>query len=149
MEPDYRTYGGFLRSAAERARRGAGGAFEIPSLALFCFAMRREVHRRVGDLDESFGIGTLEDDDYGRRLAAAGYTLLCAKDVLVHRFGRASFGELVPGGERSAAGSGSERSTEPAEREWSADPAGRERSTDPAGRELFTASTRATEETDA
>lgn len=98
VEAPYRTYGGFLEFAAARARRRAGEAFDIPALTMFCFAMRRDVYARIGALDEGFGIGTLEDDDYSLRLTEAGYALVCADDVFVHHFGQASFGDLVAEG---------------------------------------------------
>lgn len=98
IDTAYRTYGEFLSVAARRAARRAGEAFEVRRLAMFCFALRRDVWRRVGPLDESFGLGTFEDDDYSLRLREAGWQLACAEDVLIHHFGMASFGDLVPGG---------------------------------------------------
>ena len=71
-------------------------------LAMFCFALRRDVFERVGKLDESFGLGLLEDDDYSERIRQAGYRLAYADDVLVHHFGEASFGTLFATGERDA-----------------------------------------------
>ena len=67
-------------------------------LAFFCLALRRSTWDEVGDLDESFGRGLFEDDDYSMRLVRAGCRLWCAEDVFVHHFGEASFGDLVPDG---------------------------------------------------
>jgi GT2 family glycosyltransferase len=99
IDADYHTWGEFVRFAAERAQAYSGQAFEIPTLTMFCVAMRRTLHQRVGPLDERFEIGMLEDDDYSRRVREAGYQLLCADDAFVHHFGETSFGKLVPTGE--------------------------------------------------
>jgi GT2 family glycosyltransferase len=101
VEVSYRTYGQFLRAAHERAASRSGQSFEIPMPAMFCLAFRREVHERLGPLDQRYGIGTLEDDDYAEAARRAGYRLLCAEDVLVHHFGEGSFGDLFPSGEHS------------------------------------------------
>jgi GT2 family glycosyltransferase len=95
----YDTYGGFLREAGDRAVSKRGQAFEIQTLTMFCLAMRRDAWESIGPLDESFGVGTLEDDDYSLRARRAGLRLLCAEDVLVHHFGEGSFGKLFGDGE--------------------------------------------------
>jgi GT2 family glycosyltransferase len=97
----YETYGDFLREAAARAQRRRSEAIEIPTLTMFCLAMRRRAWEAVGALDESFGVGTLEDDDYSQRARRAGLRLLCAEDVLVHHFGEGSFGKLFGDGSYS------------------------------------------------
>lgn len=97
----YETYGDFLREAADRAAKRSGEAIEIPTLTMFCLAMRRAAWEAVGALDESFGVGTLEDDDYSQRARRAGLRLLCAEDVLVHHFGEGSFGKLFGDGSYS------------------------------------------------
>jgi len=94
----YETYGSFLAEAARRARERDGERFELPMPAMFCLALRRDVHDRLGPLDEEYGLGLLEDDDYAERARRAGYRLVCAEDVLVHHFGEGSFGELYADG---------------------------------------------------
>ncbi len=77
--------------AAKWAAEHEGDVLELPMLALFCAAMRREVWEQVGDLDERFEVGMFEDDDYCRRIRQAGYKLFCLRDAFVHHWQRATF----------------------------------------------------------
>ena len=99
IEASYRTYGELLAFADERARLNAEVVRDLGTATMFCLAMRREVWERLGPLDEEFGLGTLEDDDYSARARAAGLRIVCAEDAFVHHFGEASFGKLVSTGE--------------------------------------------------
>jgi len=71
-----------------------GQSFEIKMLAMFCVAMRRKLIEEVGLLDERFGIGMFEDDDYAYRVKLLGYKLLCVEDVFVHHFGMSTMKKL-------------------------------------------------------
>jgi GT2 family glycosyltransferase len=98
IETSYRTYAEFERFARDYTCGRAGGCFEISMLAMFCFAVRRETHERVGKLDEQYQIAMFEDDDYAVRLRSEGYRLICAEDVFVHHFGGVSLGSLPASG---------------------------------------------------
>ncbi|MGI8559866.1 MAG: glycosyltransferase family 2 protein [Luteimonas sp.] len=45
-------------------------------------------------MDEAFGIGFFQDDDYCRRVEQAGFTIACAEDVFIHQHLSASFEKL-------------------------------------------------------
>jgi len=62
----------------------------------FCVMTPRVVWEEVGELDEIFGIGLFEDDDYTYRVRELGYDVACAEDVFIHHHHSASFGELSP-----------------------------------------------------
>ncbi|WP_298868601.1 glycosyltransferase [uncultured Gimesia sp.] len=57
----------------------------------FCMLIKREIVNQIGDMDEQFGIGCFEDDDFCRRANAAGYRTVIAVDSFVHHFGSRSF----------------------------------------------------------
>jgi O-antigen biosynthesis protein len=57
----------------------------------FCLLIRRTVVERIGMLDEQFGLGTFEDDDYCRRALEAGFRAVIACDAFVHHFGGQTF----------------------------------------------------------
>ncbi|MGH9365372.1 MAG: glycosyltransferase family 2 protein, partial [Thermoanaerobaculia bacterium] len=80
--------------AAGYLREHDGELFEIRMLGMFCVAMRRTTFERVGPLDERFGIGMFEDDDYAHRLRNAGYRIVCTRDSFVHHWMRASFRKM-------------------------------------------------------
>ena len=77
--------------ARQYVREHDNEVFEIPMLAMYCLAMRREVFEKIGLLDEQFGMGMFEDDDYTRRARELDYKVMCANDVFIHHVGRASF----------------------------------------------------------
>ncbi len=99
VETGYETLGEFLDEALARASERERQTFDIPTLTMFCLAMRRDAFERIGPLDARFQVGMLEDDDYSLRAHEAGYRVVCTEDLLVHHFGESSFGKLVASGE--------------------------------------------------
>ncbi|MEZ6143320.1 MAG: glycosyltransferase [Zavarzinella sp.] len=75
-------------------------ALSVERLKGFCLAVRRDVVQQIGPLDEQFGTGFFEDDDWSVRALQAGFQLLVAKDVYIHHFGNRTFqgvGRLADG----------------------------------------------------
>jgi GT2 family glycosyltransferase len=71
-----------------------GQTADTKMLAFFCIAFSRRLWDEIGTLDERFGKGMFEDDDYCRRVLAAGHSLKIAFDSYVHHWQRASFIKL-------------------------------------------------------
>jgi len=57
----------------------------------FCMLFRRSLVDKIGLLDDSFGTGNFEDDDFCLRSALAGYENYIAGDVFIHHYGSRSF----------------------------------------------------------
>jgi len=66
----------------------------VEMLAMYCTAGRKEVFDQVGPLDEQFGLGMFEDNDYALRVRKAGYRVGVAEDVFIFHFGQAGFNQL-------------------------------------------------------
>lgn len=63
-------------------------------LSFFCVAMRKATIEKVGLLDEVFGYGLGDDDEYCFRLRAYGYTLLVSLGTFVYHWHRTTFKSL-------------------------------------------------------
>lgn len=76
--------------------RGAANYLLAPGrmLAFFCVMIRRDVIARVGLLDESYGVGFGDDDEYCRRAEKAGYRLALVQDLVIPHHHRSTFRAL-------------------------------------------------------
>ena len=81
--------------AGAYVERQKGVWFTTEKLGFFCVAMRRTLPEKIGCLDEKFGIGMFEDDDYCIRAKKAGFTLAVAEDCFVYHKGSVSFSKLA------------------------------------------------------
>lgn len=68
-----------------------GQTIEFTRVVGFCLLVKRDVIDRIGGLDEQFGSGNFEDDDFCLRAAAAGYKARIAQDVFIHHTGSQTF----------------------------------------------------------
>ncbi len=94
VETSYKAMDEMHAQAFVMTRSGAGGTRPLAAAAFFCVLARAAVWREVGVIDESYERGYFEDDDYCRRVLAAGYRIVCAEDVFIHHHLAASFGSL-------------------------------------------------------
>jgi len=90
----YADMGEMLVKSAAFTRRHIGQTYPLRTAAFFCVMMPRTTYERVGTLDEAFGRGFFEDDDYCRRVEQQGMRIVCAEDVFIHHHLSASFNKL-------------------------------------------------------
>ena len=67
---------------------------DVRVLALFCTMIKRSVIDQCGVLDEQYGIGMFEDDDYAEAVKKAGFRLTVVEDAFIHHFESVSFKKL-------------------------------------------------------
>ncbi len=95
IETDYEDIVDMDKFAIEYITKNHNKIYEdINVLAMFCVAFSREVFDKVGLLDENYGVGMFEDDDYSAAVKNAGYKIACVEDVFIHHFGSVSFKKL-------------------------------------------------------
>lgn len=83
-----------LPEVSEITLKNTGRLRLMKTVAFFCVMIPRKVFEEIGLLDERFGLGFFEDDDYCRRVQQAGYEIYCAEDVFVHHHLSASFDQM-------------------------------------------------------
>jgi GT2 family glycosyltransferase/ubiquinone/menaquinone biosynthesis C-methylase UbiE/Tfp pilus assembly protein PilF len=69
----------------------AGRSRPVTRLVGFCLLFRREVLQQIGGLDERFGSGNFEDDDFCLRARLAGFQVRLAEGSFVHHLGGQTF----------------------------------------------------------
>ena len=82
------------KAASAYTCKRAGELLDVAAVAFFCVALPRAVYQAVGGLDERFGLGFFEDDDYCNRVREAGFRTAVAEDVFVHHHLSASFEQM-------------------------------------------------------
>jgi len=87
----YSSIEGLDRYACTFREKNRHRRLEARRVVGFCMLFRRSLVDQIGLLDESFGTGNFEDDDFCARAALAGYQNRIAGDVFIHHFGSRSF----------------------------------------------------------
>jgi GT2 family glycosyltransferase len=77
--------------AAARRETWAKTGYVTDRAIGLCLCIDRRAIEQIGGLDESFGLGNFEDDDFCIRVRAAGYGIYVCDDVFIHHFGSRSF----------------------------------------------------------
>lgn len=94
IQISYQNMEEMLLESAKYTHSHIGKVQNIHTAAFFCVMFSREIYETVGPLDEAFGRGFFEDDDYCRRVEQLGLSIACAEDVFIHHHLSASFNKL-------------------------------------------------------
>jgi GT2 family glycosyltransferase len=83
-----------LDSYADLIRKDTGKYMEMNQCFLFCALVKRDVVKKIGYLDEAFGMGGYDDTDYSRRAFEAGYRCASVHSSYVRHLNGVSFKAL-------------------------------------------------------
>ena len=62
----------------------------------FCMLIKRAVIDKIGGMDDRYGLGNFEDDDFSLRATIAGFESWIARECFIHHFGHRTFvGEQI------------------------------------------------------
>jgi len=87
----YKDESAMLAYAVERSRTWDRRTYHTDRAIGFCLCIDRRLLAEIGGIDERYGVGNFEDDDFCVRVRAAGYEIVVCEDVLIHHFGSVSF----------------------------------------------------------
>jgi len=91
LDSDYKTISRLIEFAKSFRERYRHRRISCRRIVGFCMLFRRALVDKIGLLDETFGTGNFEDDDYCLRATLAGCRNLIAGDVFIHHYGSRSF----------------------------------------------------------
>ena len=82
--------------AAAISKRKPPHVFLFPRVVFYCVLIRTAVYKEIGCLDERFGMGNFEDDDFCLRAAIARWRCAIDRHVFVHHYGSKTFTKKIP-----------------------------------------------------
>jgi len=91
VDYDTESLTGLADFARDQAARFKDRTDRTLRLTGFCLLIKRELLARIGGLDERFGLGNYEDNDYCLRAHLAGFESHIVRGLFVHHFGSATF----------------------------------------------------------
>lgn len=87
----YRSAAG-LENYAEKVRaRKAPRLEHWPRIVFFCVLIRTSVYQSIGGLDERFGVGNYDDDDFCLRALVDGWKCAIDRHVFIHHYGSKTY----------------------------------------------------------
>ena len=90
------TLEGLNRFSKKFTKENSGKSHHTLRVVGFCMLVKRAVIDKIGGMDDRFGLGNFEDDDFSIRAALAGFESWMAEDCFVHHFGSRTFiGEKI------------------------------------------------------
>jgi glycosyltransferase involved in cell wall biosynthesis/DNA-binding SARP family transcriptional activator len=93
---DLNTLAGLSEFSNKFADRFLAQAEPILRAVGFCMLIKRAVIDKIGGMDDRYGLGNFEDDDFSLRATIAGFESWIARDCFIHHFGHRTFiGEKV------------------------------------------------------
>jgi len=96
IEYDTNTLKGLAEFSNQFADHHAGQTQQVLRVVGFCMLIKRAVVDKIGAMDDRYGLGNFEDDDFSLRAAIAGFQSWIARDCFIHHFGHRTFiGEKV------------------------------------------------------